>query len=91
MSRPDYPPLTPRHRRVFGVATLVAIGFSVGLALTRLAVIRWWLEKCVGADPTAECRWAEHAFTWWWVGLVIGILAIAWTAHRLTADRLVVE
>ena len=91
MTRPNYPPLTRRHQRIFAGAAIIAVAFSAGLALARLALVRWWLDKCVGADPTSQCRWAETGFTWWWVLLIDGILAAALIAHRLTADRLVVE
>jgi hypothetical protein len=84
--RPEYPPLTARHKRVFAVAAVLAVAYASGLALARLALIRWWLGNCKLASTA--CTWADLAFTWWWAALIAGILALAFVAHRLTADRL---
>ena len=91
MTSPNYPPLTWRHQRIFAGASIIAVSFCAGLALARLALVRWWLDNCVRADPTSQCRWAEAGFNWWWVPLVVGVLGAALVAHHLTADRLVAE
>ena len=91
MTRPNYPPLTRRHQRIFAIAALVAVLFSAGLALGRLALIRWWMGNCMGLEPTSQCQLTEAGFNWWWILLAAGVLGIAYVAHRLTADRLVVE
>lgn len=87
--RPDYPPLTPRHKRIFGIALLIAAAFTIALALARLGLIRWWLVQCSKDSPA--CRWAEIGFEWWGVGLLAGLGLIAFVAHRLTADRLLLD
>ena len=88
-SRPAYPPLSARHKRIFLAAAALAIAYVVSLSLARLALIYWWLASC--DEASTACAWADFGFTWWWVALILGVLAIALGAHRLTADRLVVE
>ena len=82
----NYPPLTRRHKVVFACAGMLGLCLGVGIALGRLALIRWWLGHCPTATTT--CRSAEFAFDWWWVPLVGVLLAVAYGAHRLTRDRL---
>lgn len=87
--KPSYPPLKPRHKRIFAAAAIVALLFSIAISLARLELIRWWFEHC--GQASKACRWAEFGFNWWWAPLVIGVLVIALLSHVLTADRLRTE
>ena len=89
-ARPRYPPLTLRHKRIFAVAAVVAVAITAGLALWRLSLIRWWLGHC--GKQSEACTWAEFGYEWGWgVALLAGLGIIALVAHRLTADRLLLD
>ena len=85
-SKQAYAPLNRRHKRIFAVAAVSAVGFCAGVASARFALIQWWLANC--PTGSSRCSVADEAITWWWVGLLAGVFAIALVAERLTADRL---
>lgn len=89
LRRPDYPPLSARHKRVFLAAGFLTVSSIALCAFARMALIRWWLAEC--ADVTPACNVAEMAFEWWWVVMLASVVSIGLVSHVLTKDRLTAQ
>jgi H+/Cl- antiporter ClcA len=84
--RPQYRPMTRRHKAVFAGAAAAALVLAAIVAYARFWLVAWWLGNCDA--PTTACRAAEIGVAWWWLMFVPLVLGLAFVAHHVTRDRL---